>query len=399
MAGQVVTPNTFKIAAGNAPVVRSKAEGGKDTTSQVAQESGPSHIELSAATEQNTTTAEPQADFDHLDFTYHQIGECQDTERRQLEHKLDKLLGAAFDLGLKADELTIDWTDELHEDTLNRDTLLLGRAVDNHRRYSDGQPKEQEDRHCALSFPALSAPDAATFLADRIAKIDSKTRLNESGSTLTGVIVTETGDVVTAHLGDSPVSAVIISGEGKLKSVLQLTQDHKVPPGTRSERAADGTYFEDHGGRRRIGNNNSINMTHALGNRRFGAALSHRPEIKTHLLQERLVTGDRLLLLITTDGAHNDSTPITHAAHAKTIESGLEQGLSLNLIARKIAKDSAGLQDNVTVLLFEVQSGKGACIAVFDGHAGSQTSQQACCLFQDYAKDFVAASTDTITLD
>jgi len=68
---------------------------------------------------------------------------------------------------------------------------------------------------------------------------------------------------------------------------------------------------------------------------------------------------------------------VTHAGHAETIAERLEQSASLEQISREIATNSAQIRDNVTVTLLEVEKGKGALVAVFDGHGGSDTSEQA----------------------
>jgi serine/threonine protein phosphatase PrpC len=276
-----------------------------------------------------------------------------------------------------------DWLIELQDDSRDRTGLPLGRAVDNHRR---GKP--QEDRHYAMSFPTLSTEEATTFLSQTIDTVDRRTRHNDSGSTLTGVVITHNGDVVTAHLGDSPVSTVIIDENGKLKRVQQLTVDHDISNQTGWKVAPDGTLFQDTSGRRVLDDGSNINMTHAIGDCRFGQALCHQPDIHAHNLQEQLAPGDRLFLLITTDGAHTGKGIINHSTHARTIERGLQNGRSLNRIARQISDNSAPIEDNVTVLLLEVHIGTGAAIAVFDGHAGFETAQQACDLFQSISEDF-----------
>jgi serine/threonine protein phosphatase PrpC len=332
------------------------------------------------------STAEQKAITNYQQDLHELTSPCQgvdDVSLASLGHDLGKLVDAALDSGSDTEEFGTQWFTDPGTTEIDRTSLSLGRAVDNYHHH-----KGQEDRDCAMSFPALSAAEATQFLEQSISRIDTHTRCNASGSTLTGVIVTETGDVVTAHLGDSPVSALIIGKDGGLKQVFKLTEDHKPSLEQISGIAHDGTTFHDFDGRRYVVGTGSINMTRAIGDRPFGGALNHEPEIKTHRIQEQLTPGDRLLLLVTTDGAHNEYVGITHSEHAKTIQRGLAENLPLNKIARAIANESADIQDNVTVLLLEVEAGKGALLGVFDGHSGSQTSQQARSLLERYATDF-----------
>ncbi len=253
--------------------------------------------------------------------------------------------------------------------------LNVGIAVDNHRRGSN-----QEDRHLVRSFPTMEPAQAKEYLRIGVAAIDEVTRDNKSGSTFTGVIVTKDGDLVTAHLGDSPASAIIIDKYGNLKEAVPLLVEHK--PGDGLGTSASGREFFDNGEYRIINyddqqNRLGVAMTHALGDAQFGDVLSHTPELHVHQIQKRLREGDRLFLLATSDGAHNVGRGITHYGHAEIIAERLRQNASLAEISNEIATASARIRDNVTVALLEVERGKGAIVAVFDGHGGSETSDQA----------------------
>ncbi len=80
---------------------------------------------------------------------------------------------------------------------------------------------------------------------------------------------------------------------------------------------------------------------------------------------------------MTSDGAHNESTGVTHRDHAATIAARLREKTTLGEISNQIAADSEPIGDNVTVSLLEIEKGKGAIIGIFDGHGGSGTSDQA----------------------
>jgi serine/threonine protein phosphatase PrpC len=326
---------------------------------------------------------EPNQDLKGFSFTSQLPGNLdEDSSEIPLDDELRKLQDAP-DNCQDTGEFQTDWLIDQQDDGIDKTGLPLGRAVDNHRR-----GRQQEDRHYTMTFPTLSAEEARTFLSKTIDRIDRKTQQNKSGSTLTSVVITHDGDVVTAHLGDSPVSAVVIDANGNLKQTKQLTIDHDVLGSREWTTAPDGIRFRDTRGRRNLEDGSSINMTHAIGDCQFGKALCHQPDIQTHKLQEQLTPGDRLFLLITTDGAHTGKGIPDHSTHAHTIERGLRGGRSLNRIARKISDDSAPIQDNVTVLLLEVHVGTGAAIAIFDGHGGCETAQQACDLFQRIAESF-----------
>jgi serine/threonine protein phosphatase PrpC len=266
--------------------------------------------------------------------------------------------------------------------------LKVGVAVGNHRRGYD-----QEDRHLARSFPTMDASQAEKYLRHSVAAMDEVTKDNKSGSTFTGVIVTEDGNLVTAHLGDSPASAVIIGKDGNLKAVVPLIEEHK--PGHGNGVSSSGREFLDNGAYRittadqngvekRIG----VAMTRSLGNVAFGDVLSHEPELHVHEIQQRLQDGDRLFLLVTSDGAHNEGVEITHQNHGRTIADRLRESASLTEISDQIAVNSAPIRDNVTVTLLEVETGRGAIVAVFDGHGGSETSDHGRRVLLDLTEQF-----------
>ncbi len=324
---------------------------------------------------------EQQDAFDELDFTCDALIAPQEGEHRGMASGGPVSFDPSEDDGQDTEEFSPELLRDLGVTGQDMLPVPFGKAVANHR-----HGKAQEDRHFAREFPALSEEEARSFLIDSIARIDRETTYYEAGSTLTSVIVTKTGELVVAHLGDSPVSAVIIGEDGELKRVLQLTEDHK-PSVELQSGVAGGIAYEDFMGRRSVLGAGSINMTRALGDRRFGDALSHEPEVNTHHIQDQLRPGDRLFLLVTSDGAHNERIGVTHGQHADSIQRGLAANLSLNRIAQQISDSSAPIQDNVTVLLLEVQVGKGVIVGVLDGHSGCETSQKACSLFERYVAE------------
>jgi len=259
--------------------------------------------------------------------------------------------------------------------------LKVGVAVDNHR-----EGYQQEDRHFVAPFPPMEPEQAMEYLRHGVTAMDEVTKHNTSGSTFTGVIVTKDGDFVTAHLGDSPASAIIIGSNGTLKRVVPLTVDHK--PGKCTGTSPSGLEFEDLDGYRRVEGAGGIAMTRALGDARFGDTLSHEPEIKLHQIQSQLEAGDRLFLLTTSDGAHNERKAVTHSHHAETIAKELGENAPLQSISEQIATNSAMITDNVTVTLLEVEKGRGAIVAVFDGHDGSETSARAQQVLLDITERF-----------
>lgn len=288
--------------------------------------------------------------------------------------------------------------------------LKCGVAVDNHRTTEkNGERKlaPQEDRHLARSFPAIAPEQAIEYLRHSATAMDEVTNYNNAGSTFTGVIVTEDGNLVTSHLGDSPASAVIIDKNGNLKEVITLIQDHKPVVGNGT--SPTGIQYDDVENSRngvvyRVinyddpENRAGVAMTRALGNAHFRDVLSHEPELRVHDIQKRLQEGDRLFLLVTSDGAHNEAIGVTHSKHGATIAEELRQGSSLADISTMIASNSAEIYDNVTVALLEVEAGKGALVAVFDGHGGSDTSDQAQSVLHEITDRF-AQKTETPTIE
>jgi serine/threonine protein phosphatase PrpC len=259
--------------------------------------------------------------------------------------------------------------------------VKIGVAVDNHRpRYG------QEDRHLVRSFPTMDSEQAIEYLRHTVTRMDEVTKNNDAGSTFTGVIVTKDGNFVTAHLGDSPASAVIIGKDGKLKEVVALTKDHK--PGNNSGTSPSGKEYYEEYGYRYLDDGTGVAMTRALGDAHFEDVLSHEPELHVHDIQAQLQEGERLFLLVTSDGAHNKYKGVTHGDHGVTIADQLQQGTSLTHISQMIASNSEAIRDNVTVALLEVEKGKGAIVAVFDGHGGSETSDQAQSVLHEITEQF-----------
>jgi serine/threonine protein phosphatase PrpC len=274
--------------------------------------------------------------------------------------------------------------------------LQAGVAVDNHRK-KEGTLAPQEDRHLVRSFPTIDPEQAMEYLRHTVKAMDEVTKNNDAGSTFTGVIVTKDGNFVTAHLGDSPASAVIIGKDGNLKKVVTLIQDHK--PVVGSGTSPTGIPYDDLLDSRndviyRVINNNDperkagVAMTRALGNAHFGDVLSHEPELHVHEIQKSLQEGERLFLLVTSDGAHNENIGVTHEGHGLTIAEELRRGSSLADISKTIASKSADIRDNVTAALHEVKPGICAIVVVLDGHGGSDTSDQAQSVLQEITDRF-----------
>lgn len=230
----------------------------------------------------------------------------------------------------------------------------------------------QQDRLFVSDFPLVSERTATTFLRDVIDEIDQRTRSHQDGSTFTGVIILRDGTIVTAHLGDSPATAIVLNGNCELLYTQALTFDHFPRITGKEEMAHDGTrYFDTKRYRYLIKQDGSqglgIAVTRALGNVRFGAAVSHEPEVRIHSFKVDRLSFNRIFLLVTSDGAHKVGGP-DHIHHANYLSSALKTGRDVSTIAQDIAISSLSSSDNISVVLVEVQHDEGGIVAILDGH-------------------------------
>jgi serine/threonine protein phosphatase PrpC len=218
----------------------------------------------------------------------------------------------------------------------------------------------------------VSEVAAAAFLRHALAEIDQKTRSFQDGSTFTGAVIARDGSIVTAHLGDSLASAIVINQECDLVYTQTLTCCHLPQATGKEEVASDGTrYFDTTRYRYLVKEDGShgfgIAISRALGNARFGAAVSHEPDVKVHSFKTDFLSCKRVFLLVTSDGAHKVGGP-EHIHHAHYVASALKTGTDVGTIAKDIAARSLSTLDNISVVLVEVQREEGSIVAVLDGH-------------------------------
>jgi len=239
----------------------------------------------------------------------------------------------------------------------------------------------QQDRLFVSPFPLVTEVVAAEFLRQVIKTIDSLTKNLDDGSTFTGAIITKQGNVVTAHLGDSPASIIVLDQAYNLKFIQLLTPPH-LPGGVDGcQVARDGTKYIDTTHYRYLLNENGsrgagIAVCRALGDRTYAGAVSHEPEVLHHDLQVDSFEGQRVFLLVTSDGADRVGGP-SHTQHAFYLSRALQAGKSLSEIASGIAVNSRGSNDNVAVVLVEIKKDVGGLVAVLDGHGKTADVAQA----------------------
>jgi serine/threonine protein phosphatase PrpC len=235
-----------------------------------------------------------------------------------------------------------------------------------------GTRESQQDRLFVANFPAMGVAAASEFLGHVIERIDSLTKNLNDGSTFTGAIIIPGGGIVTAHLGDSPASVICLDRNNSLRFIQQLTFPHYPEKVTTPQTALDGTRYQDtrhyrhllrHDGSRGKG----IMLCRALGDREFGGAISHEPELGNHHFESSFTSEQRIFLLVTSDGAHNPKG-VDHTKHAFYISRELQSGSTLSDIANGIACNSLTNKDNVAVVLVEIKQGTSGIVAVLDGH-------------------------------
>jgi serine/threonine protein phosphatase PrpC len=256
-----------------------------------------------------------------------------------------------------------------------RPSLSVGTALEQNDRQS------QQDRLFVAGFPAVTETTAVEFLRHVIETIDYFTKNLDSGSTFTGAVITSEGNVVTAHLGDSPASVICLDQACNLRFIQLLTPPHLPEQSERCRVASDGTkYFDTPHYRYLVNQDESLGLgiavSRALGDRIFAGAVSHEPEVCAHKFESNLSEGLRAFLLVTSDGAGKPSGP-SHTQHAFYLSRALRAGRSLSEIASGIAANSRISKDNVAVVLVEVKQGTGGMAAVLDGHGNTADVAQA----------------------
>jgi serine/threonine protein phosphatase PrpC len=253
---------------------------------------------------------------------------------------------------------------------------VIGSQVELGSSQSQNERLTQQDRLFLAPFPPVNRETAERFLLDATEAIHDATEDTiGSGSTFTGAIITEQGDIVTAHLGDSPASYIVINARGELVDVALITKSHVPTESIAIVTAADGVRYTDMGSYRYLVHDDDtvgmgIQIIRSFGDKEFGGAISREPEISYTNLQKHLDAGHRVLLLVTSDGAHEESHPeLRHDLHAVRIADLLGQDQTLQEISSDIVRSCERLgPDNISVVLVEVKRGSGAIVAVLDGH-------------------------------
>ncbi|MBV6500988.1 MAG: hypothetical protein CJBNEKGG_03482 [Prosthecobacter sp.] len=242
-----------------------------------------------------------------------------------------------------------------------------------------GHRPYQEDRLLVQPVPSMNEAQAAALLEKSTRSIakDTSTHMN-SGSTFTGAVVTENGNIVTAHLGDSPAAAIIYDPKTGKADVVRLTEDHTPSQEQKIITHKNGERTLEMDGRV-WGKEHALAVNRALGDGDYGQGVSKTPEVQAHDMSKYHAEGKKVFLLVASDGALKEKRGITLERHAEELVKHLKKDphAPLDKVAQKIVSNSLGSQDNVTAALVEVTPGKGAVVGVFDGHGGAQTSQTA----------------------
>ncbi len=240
----------------------------------------------------------------------------------------------------------------------------------------------QEDRAYLAHCPPLDDAEAAELLRRCVSRLDEVTRDHlEHGSTFTGAVVTRHGNIVTAHLGDSPAAAFVYDPRTGAMEVSRLTMPHTPSIATRHF-AIHGQHWRERGGRVEVpGVPGSISVNRALGDMQYGSAVSKEAEIALHDVARFHAQGKTVFLMLASDG-------IIVGRDLERSLAGLAETLrgALSDKAHDSLTDHAGRLvqhclrpggDNVTVTLTEVKPGRGVFAAVLDGHGGARTADVA----------------------
>lgn len=272
-----------------------------------------------------------------------------------------------------------------------------------------GDRHHQEDRFLINDLPPMSEANARNFLTESVDALVEATKDDEkTGSTFTGAIVTEEGNVVTAHLGDSPAAIVIYDPHSHTTEIKQLTTPHTPIYNEYIQDIPGSADFQLNG---RIwhpltnGKYVSIALTHALGDSEFGDSLSHEPDMQTHDLSEYRNAGKQIFLLTASDGALIDTNgTLSLQPHIDIIQNLLTRThqATPQEIAEAIANQSHARHhpksDNVTVTLTPIIPGRSSVSAIFDGHGGEKTAETAVTLFSNIVNDINQSPEQSITL-
>ena len=152
--------------------------------------------------------------------------------------------------------------------------------------------KEQEDLSSATGTPPLSEASVTHFFRNSVEQMHQRIKNDYyyTGTTFVGAAVTEEGNIVTAHLGDSAALRIIYDPVTQEVDIKRLTQDHK------PKHEADYRYGVVQRGTKLFVKNqfgDIINMTHALGAKEFDDVLSRTPDINTDSMEELKQAFDR----------------------------------------------------------------------------------------------------------
>jgi len=264
-----------------------------------------------------------------------------------------------------------------------------------------GMRDAQEDRVMASALPSISTMQARKFLAASSATIHERTKENIPGSTFSGAIVTDKGDVVTAQLGDSFSAIVTYDPTTHQSAIRQLSAVHK--PGQNRIDYHDGSYQE---GGVCVCKNGTYKLTvkRAFGDSEYGLSVGKDADVSAHAVFQEARPGIRQFLIVGSDGAAPAKSCFEF--YAQIIAQKLRTNPTCpsgELVHALVshARNHPYNRDNVSIALAEVLPGKCTALAVFDGHGktfhGHETSEQACSYFSQHIKDLNEKGVDAGT--
>lgn len=245
-----------------------------------------------------------------------------------------------------------------------------------------GGRSRQEDRYYLARCRPMGDTEAEEFMRRCVAHLNAATASHYfHGSTFTGAVVTRNGNVVTAHLGDSPAATFAYDPRTRTIEVSRLTVPH-TPSSETQHFGKAGLRWRERGGRVEVpGVPGDIGINRALGDMQYGPAVSKEAEIALHDLTRHHASNKRVFLMVASDGIIKDHDLDGSLA---TFGEVLRNALSLKPheplsghAARLVERSLRPRGDNVTVTLTEVQPGGGVFAAVCDGHGGARTAEVA----------------------
>lgn len=221
----------------------------------------------------------------------------------------------------------------------------------------------------------------------------AENRLPDGSTVISAWIEPKTNTVWSASLGDSEIFAVILSEDGKTKSVGSLNNLHNPDDSQEIERLTtfaktkDKT-LQDIVRKDRVQKNRlrgELAVSRSLGDIQFeDYGMSHNSSVKKHEFGH-LEVGERLFIIVACDGL-TEYNPKSSLDCLSKADIGLlvsnNQGEDLGQTAEILATAAnvRGSKDNISVQVTEVTSkslkdGPPFMLSIFDGHGGQKTAQ------------------------